>query len=136
MKTLTTTIILFIFSTSLYAADSYLCITEQSSGIAYNEKNKKWEPLIYGVGEKLIVKRSEKKNFKWKVVLHKNNEFWSLCKNDFNKYSAISCDGFFDFRMNKKTMKFKAFNIDGYTEDSKFANKFNLYINIGKCSAL
>ena len=136
MKTIITSLLISLFTTSLYAADAYLCITEISSGISFNKSLNKWEPIIFQSGEKLLLKRSKKKGFKWRASLHKDKNFWSLCRTDFNKYNTISCDGFFNFIMNKKNMKFKAFNIEGYTESSQFANRFNLYISIGKCSEI
>ena len=64
MKTIATTLFLFLFAVPLWAADSYLCIAEQLVGFIFNEPTKKWE----GVAKKNSVKYIVKKDIQLMVM--------------------------------------------------------------------
>ena len=119
---------LCMIAEGLMAADSYLCIAEHTVGFTFDKERKLWRSQIFMPNDKyLITEASEsvkqyyeqlyKKNstalphsFKEVVWVQKDfgikNDQGAACDGDFDEAGIIICKGIYDFRMNKRTMRF------------------------------
>ena len=62
MKTIITGLLISLFTTSLYAVYSYLCIAEQAAGFKFNKKTKEWYGVASTDSSKYIVRKAKIKN--------------------------------------------------------------------------
>ena len=142
-----TAVLLCCLLTTLASADdSYLCVSDMSTGFKYNKALDKWEIANFIVDEnKYIVRRSTDKNIAWKVKRFEQDSDLALCKEDFNKYGFLFCELNNIFKMNKFNLRFVNIHPLGYYNSSSKDNQNTLlykdgsttpYIEIGKCSSI
>ncbi len=136
---------LFLFTIPLWAADSYLCITEYATGFKFNSDTMQWRVARLKVGQKYIIKKSNQKKYKWEVSEHGkkylNNVPLSYCSNNFNENGFLTCEYLFNFTMNKTSLRFKIYEPVGYVLHKDIIGKALEGMNepsmqIGKCSKI
>jgi hypothetical protein len=73
------------------AADSYLCITEQSSGFAYDKARQQWRTAQFTAGKKYVIRRGTKDTTAaWSVwKFGDDNIPDERCEQDFNEYGML-----------------------------------------------
>lgn len=114
------------------AQDSYLCVSEASGSVFYNESQKKWEGTAFSTNnEKIIL---TKKNGKWKF-----KNFGYSFENDcgeMNEFGTFRCNIIFgEFLFNSKTKRYLKSYAVGYV-DGNDNNNNTPAVTIGKCSPL
>lgn len=150
MKKLTLLLLLMI-STSVFANESYLCITEQQTGFNFDEQTGRYKPVEYEVhsDQKYILKKEDKNERTNFLKLE-----WSWNKFGEKTLPVLDCKdinenviyGFVPFGIecneydhvgqhiliNKKTLRFSRTYSIGYLEN----NHDSSYMEIGKCSPI
>ena len=144
-KTGVTAVLLCCLLTTLASADdSYLCVSDMSTGFRYNKALDKWEIANFITDEdKYIVSRSIDKNIAWEVKRIGESSELAFCKKDFNKYGFLYCESNIIFKMNKLNLRFLKIYPTGYYNSSSKNNQDIVlykdgsskpYIEIGRCS--
>jgi len=128
------------------AMDSYICVSDISTGFRYNKALDKWEIVNFIVDvNKYIVSRSMDKNITWEVKRNRESSEFSFCKKDFDEYGFLYCESNIIFKMNKFNLRFVYINPTGYyNSTSKNDQEVMLYkdgsstpyIEIGRCSII
>ena len=128
------------------AGDSYLCVSDMSTGFKYNKALDKWEIVNFIVDENTyIVSRSMDKNIAWNVKRSMESSDLAICKEDFNEYGFLFCELNIIFKMNKFNLRFVNIHPLGYYNSSSKDNQNTVlykdgsttpYIEIGKCRSL
>ena len=126
-----------LLSTSVRAEDSYLCAGEQATGFGFNEKNAKWNAANL-TAKRWIVKVDDtySKGF---VVLEEGAKYPASFCGYFDSAGNLLCQGFWQFRMNRRSLRFISAYLEGYWNyDAKdMKNKEGESapsIEIGNCS--
>lgn len=133
-----------LLSSSVAAADSYLCVADMAAGFSFEKTARNWKSSTLIPKGKYIVSRSTRKGFTWEVKEVGDKDASILCKDDFSEKGALVCDGFTQFRMNRTSGRFLAVYVIGYWTDDKNAKEGELFregadtphMEIGKCSPL
>ena len=145
MRMVSLVIFVFLLPSALYA-ESYLCITDLSTGFAFDKQRKTWTIERFNPKGKYILTASEKDPSKWEVREPGDKMPSAWCEGGFSVLGALRCDGFIDFRMNKHNLRFVSTYLAGFwtdniprnipgAEDAHFIEGDNTpYIQIGKCS--
>jgi hypothetical protein len=135
-----------LFSGAAAAADSYLCISDQATGFAFNKETDQWYRANFQTGEKYVLSRE-----KGGWVLKQFGEEAPLlhCPGDFNAGNNLICsDGGTDFRMNRHLLRYQKAYLVGYYVDYGALGKLppglpameeggdTPVLEIGRCSAL
>ena len=128
------------------AIDSYLCVSDISTGFRYNKALDKWEIVNFIVDvNQFIVSRSTDKNIAWEVNRDGESSEYSICKKDFDEYGFLYCVSNIIFKMNRFNLRFININPTGYynskSENIQEVMLFNdgssePYIEIGRCSII
>ena len=134
-----------LLTTIASAGDSYICISDMSTGFKYNKALDKWEIANFITDEeKYIVSRSIDKNIAWEVKRIGESSELAFCKKDFDEYGFLYCESNIIFKMNKLNLRFLKINPIGYYNSSSKNNQDIVlykdgssmpYIEIGKCSS-
>jgi hypothetical protein len=143
MKKLALLALFIMFPTISFAADSYLCVSDKSTGFYYYKEAGKWDLAKFRADEKYLFSKSETVNpttkkplIKWDLKEIGEESSLFTCLEDFSADGTIKCDGFEDkFIMNKNTLRFILIYFYGYW-DGVDNNLNNPAIVIGKCSPL
>jgi len=141
-----TAVLLCCLLTTLASADdSYLCVSDMSTGFRYNKALDKWEIANFITDEeKYIVSRSIDKNIAWEVKRIGESSELAFCKKDFDEYGFLYCESNIIFKMNKLNLRFLKINPIGYYNSSSKNNQDIVlykdgssmpYIEIGECSS-
>jgi len=129
-------------------AESYLCITEHSTGFKYNKNTKEWASVKFKTDSKYIVSRAPNnklyEDYKWVVQKHGTKSIPIWCEKDFSDNGFISCAdiiGMTEFEMNNESLRFHTFYSVGYVLTQKQIDESadggdTPNIEIGKCSRL
>jgi hypothetical protein len=128
------------------AMDSYLCVSDKSTGFRYNKALDKWEIVNFIVDvNEYIVSRSTDKNIAWEIKRKGESSEFSFCKKDFDEYGFLYCESNIVFRMNKLNQRFININPSGYYNSTLKNNQKVMlykdgsckpYIEIGRCSSI
>jgi hypothetical protein len=143
------------------AADSFLCIAEQSTGFALDKAHSSWKASHFKAGEKYLIRRVTpdtvaevngmrmRLNSAWAVWLFGNDKKPLVeCMNDFDETGVLACEsGIPQFQFSKKNGRFIVGTIYGYVlngfgfSDGKMvANEpdgsLTPFIEIGTCSTI
>jgi hypothetical protein len=113
----------YVLSTSVFAADSYLCIADLSTGFRFDSDTKRWVSTSFKPIQKFIVSRRKAdspwgKEYKWLVTQVGDTAPASLCNLDFDQSGNLICFGFTEFRMNNKNLRFLSIYVMGYWMDN------------------
>jgi hypothetical protein len=128
----------------LASAESYLCVADNSVGFTYDKSADTWNPNSIKTDSKYLVRESNDKDYVWQVRRLGSDLTIGQCDSDFNESGFLFCDGlFYDFLMNKYSLRYRIIHKVGYVEGKKFWEKFGLkegdrtpYMEIGKCSTI
>ncbi len=123
------------------AADSYLCIAEQTTGFAFDAGKKTWKSADFRSEKKIAITRSKQKPYAWEAKEVGDSRPGSSCESDFNEAGNLFCSGVFDLRFNKRQLRFLYVYPIGYwsDDDSKGPSKEGANtpaLAIGKCRPL
>ena len=97
---------LFLLLPATAWAESYLCVSDLSTGFYFHQGSNTWSNVQFTADEKFIVGREANSDnwvirqigFKYPIV---------DCANDFSDLGALDCHGGLnEFRMNKRNLRF------------------------------
>lgn len=140
-----TTVLLCCLLTAIASAgDSYLCVGDMATGFKYNKTQNQWLTAKFKT-HKYVVIKSKRENTVWEVREMGKQYTLAACENEFDRYGYLNCNYGYDFRMNKRNLRFNMIYPFGHYNDNIKDNKGNLsdtegesapFIEIGKCSPL
>ena len=122
---------------SARAADqpSYICVVDQMTG--FKASGDVWHLTNFKPDGKYVVrpaKGDELKQGNW-VVSEIGEEYATANCADFNEYGWLTqCEGFEEFRFNRKTLRFLTAYLVGYVGEGAISDTPS--IAIGKCSPI
>ncbi|MEO8630794.1 MAG: hypothetical protein ABI612_22260 [Betaproteobacteria bacterium] len=125
------------------ANESYVCLSEASTGFKLNEVTNSWEAVTFSTQQKYIVKRVAGSGAEeltdrpatWHVMKVGFDLSVAQCRGDFSKAGVLSCRGLQDFRFSKKTLRFLTGYFFGYVADGP-SHRDTPYLEIGVCDKL
>ena len=128
------------FTTSAFAADTFVCIGDKIIHFIYDKKIKECRSIIRESYNIYIIERHENAKYPWE--LRKSGEPY-LCDEDSKKSGYILCDFMGSFKIFKHNLKF----LNSYLEDSCYTTDDDRkvtsetgrdvpYIEIGRCHSL
>jgi hypothetical protein len=129
------------FSGNALAQNAYICLVDKASGFSFNKGTRAWNGTHFNPSDKYLVKRSQPPDA-WEVTKVGQDIAMSSCKNDFNDYGYLFCEGIQPFRMNRKNLRFLTAYLIGYVHDGLGSTGLGPEgsntpsIEIGKCSPL
>jgi hypothetical protein len=98
-------------------AEYYLCTTEASTGLAYDEATKAWRPATFRKADKYIFRKSSTAQSGWEVVRDGFESPLFPCDNDFDPKQILQCRGVPQYFLNRKTLRFMRVYWMGYWSD-------------------
>ncbi|MGI9247910.1 MAG: hypothetical protein ACR2QI_02770 [Woeseiaceae bacterium] len=119
-----------LFSISVYADVSYVCVTDFESGFHYDKDRSAWKNATFLPGERFVI--NEQREDIYKVEKIGDDSAWSaMCTRRTDKSDdSFSCMSEANqFHFNRKEMRFTAFRYFGYWNGSTDS----LSISIGQC---
>jgi hypothetical protein len=133
-----------LLSTPALAGDSYICIADMATGFSFDKSRRQWSSANFKATGKYIVSKATIGENAWDVKEVGAPIPMSFCKNDFNEFGLLTCDGLFQFRMSKNNLRFIRTALIGYWNDDLKGSKGEFLkeganepsIEIGKCSPL
>lgn len=128
-----------LMSLNSFAADSYLCVADITTGLSYDKSAKKWKSVDFRSEKKLFITRVKHKSYAWEVKEAGDRFPGATCKSDFNDAGNLFCSGVFDFRFNSKKLRFLYVYPLGYWSDDNSSGVLKEGENtpalaIGKCN--
>lgn len=118
--------------------EQYLCVSDQATGFTF--ENNRWHPANFNVEESKFLVRPRKDDdlvadsVAWVVVPLGANTPASACESPFNERGFLTCEGFYTWRMNRRTLRFVAHYMFGYIDGDDQGNTPS--VHIGKCVVL
>jgi hypothetical protein len=118
-------------------AESYLCVGDMTTGFSFDKNQRVWKRATFR-SPKFILARTNGEKSAWGVKEMGDTIPTSYCEGFENE--VLMCGGFFEFRMNRETLRFMSIYMFGYWTDdkSKSAGKEEgddtPALTIGKCS--
>lgn len=124
--------------------ESFVCIPDLSTGFHFDRDTREWTSVQFKADERYIVSRSARRGYFWEVRETGSNMPLASCKNDFNEYGSMACEGFVLFRMHRRNLRFLAVTQLGYWSDDLSDNADSLSreganepaMTIGRCARL
>ncbi|MBT8101654.1 MAG: hypothetical protein KJO95_01710 [Gammaproteobacteria bacterium] len=129
-KKLLSLTILTLFSTSVLAEASYLCVADHISGFHFDEDLQTWKDVTFLPGERFVIK--EQPDGAYQVERMDRNGTWTATcspRTDQTDDSFSCMGGANQFHFNRKELRFTAFRYFGYWNGSTDS----LSISIGRC---
>lgn len=128
-------ITLSLFFTNAAYAESYLCISDQSTGFWYNKQSKEWVKANFKSGDKFLVKQI-KGEWRWTRFGLEDNDGDKTSCSGFNDYGLSRCSSSFQtITFSRKSLRFEMHTFGTYA-----FNTASLIVTpgviIGTCSAL
>ncbi len=119
--------------------ERYLCVSDRSTGFAFNAASKRWETAIFSNEKKYLIAPS---GFLTKTLyVNEVGSDFSVasCGNGFNSDGVLFCLGFIDFRFNRNNGRYISVYIHGYIGVDGLKEKTDEkadtpYLEIGRCS--
>jgi hypothetical protein len=115
------------------AADAFLCITEQSTGFAFDKARQQWRIAQFAPGKKFVIRRVTKDTVQefpngsriplsgaaWAVWAFGNDKIaYATCARDFSDFGMLFCEDSMTTHteFNKKTGRFINGTLYGYVQ--------------------
>ncbi len=107
--------------------DSYICVSELSTGFAYNSVTNQWETSDFIADSKYIVKKIKNHSYKWVVKEIGSDDTVAICDEEFSKIDHIDseilrCESISEFKINRTNMRFINIYSDGYYDVGKVSD--------------
>lgn len=120
------------------ANETYLCISELSSGFAFDKGSRQWKHARFEVkGEKYLLSNKSGR-WKWKTFGEDDNQAKDC--GSFSSYGYINCQIYFGtVTFSKQNMRFLKSYLAGYTSAGVAGNEDGgdePHLTIGTCSTL
>lgn len=132
-----------LLSSTAFAGESYLCIADLATGFAFDKKQGTWGNTNFKPTGKYLVSKAMNKESNWEIKEVGDSMAFAFCKDDFSENGSLPCGGFYEFRMNRNTLRFlRAYLIGYWTDGPKSPDRLpsegadTPAIHIGKCSPL
>lgn len=130
-----------LISSGVWAADSYLCVADLTTGFTFDGSKKKWTSADFRSEKKLVITRSKQKLHAWEVKEAGDTRPGATCEKDFNEAGNLFCSGIFDLRFNNRKLRFLyVYPIGYWSDDDKGAmsreGDNTPALAIGKCTPL
>lgn len=106
-----------LFSIEARASDTYLCLTEQTTGFSFDSARKTWKSADFGSAKKIAITRSKAKSYAWDAREVGDSQPGATCENDFNDAGNLFCSGVFELRFNRRQLRFLYVYPIGYWSD-------------------
>jgi len=125
---------------SAAAAESWLCVTDSSTGFHYNNASQSWERQNFKADEKYLLRPSKSENVLWELVEVGEDYPFVECRTDFAKTDAnLECADLVSFRFNRSSLKFVISATYGYfakTREFPDLKPDSVFVAIGRCSEI
>lgn len=115
--------------------ESYLCVLDLLTGFTEDETSRQWRRANFKQEEKYLLTRSNDPKAAWVVRRLGSAATTSWCRSDFNEDSKLFCEGFSDFKFNRKKLRFIYINTFGNSFLDEHGSD-DIGIGIGKCTPL
>ena len=120
-----------VFSSFVYAQDTYLCIPSSATGFSFTQKTSRWEESSFNIEEKKFLLKKKTGQWQWSNF-GETNEY--TCQE--RGQTSINCNLFLgEVIFDKKTLRYLKTYLPGYV-DGVESNANTPHIMIGKCSPL
>ncbi len=106
-----------LFSTTASAADTYLCVAEQTTGFNFDSARKTWKSADFGSSKKIAITRVRNKAWAWDAREVGDSQPGATCEQDFNDAGNLFCSGVFELRFNRRQLRFLYVYPIGYWSD-------------------
>lgn len=104
-------------SSAASASDSYLCLTEQTTGFSFDGARKTWKRADFASTKKIAITRASNKSWAWDAREVGDSQPGATCENDFNEAGNLFCSGVFELRFNRSQLRFLYVYPIGYWSD-------------------
>jgi hypothetical protein len=142
MKSLLLTAFILLLSVNAQAEESYLCISDNVIGFTQG-KDGDWTRQGFQTNKYIVGKPSDDDMPLYRRYPFVVKEFGSTainawCEDGFSKNGDLSCTGFYEFRLNKNSLRFASAAFYGYFMPRNASGKRadDVSVEIGKCSPL
>ena len=127
-----------LFSGAALAADSYLCVAEQTTGFSYDAAKKAWRSADFRSEKKIAITRAAKKAGVLEAKEVGDSRPGAVCEQDFNEAGNLFCSGVFDLRFNRRQLRFLYVYPIGYWSDGAASREGENTpaLAIGRCREL
>ena len=125
-------------------AQSYLCVSEMAAGLQFDSVQKSWRSNVFTATSKFVVKRATsdeaRVGWKWAVwALGRDSLPNFVCTEEFTGDGFLYCQGFGQFTMNRKNLRFISSYMTGFVDDglsnpSRTEGGDTPSVNGGRCS--
>jgi hypothetical protein len=128
-------------SLNAHASDSYLCVTDLTTGFSFDSARSRWKSTDFRSEKKLVVSRAKQKAYAWEAREMGDSLPGAACEKDVNEAGNLFCSGVFDIRINTRSLRFLyVYPIGYWSDDDKTAmskeGANTPAMAIGKCSPL
>ena len=126
--------------TAVISADQFLCVADQAAGFMYSKTIKKWQASAGDSDEKYVISESDLEGYAYQLKEVGEETSYTECKEDFTKFGYLTCEGLYEFQMNRDNGRFLMVFKTGYFNVLPEINDFTdetsdtPYMVIGKCS--
>lgn len=107
------------FAAPAVAAESFVCVTEMTTGFHYDAKAARWKNAVFRSEKKIAITRASKKPYAWEAKEVGDSRPAATCEQDFNEAGNLFCSGVFELRFNKRHLRFLYVYPIGYWSDDK-----------------
>ena len=140
-RSLCALLVTLTLTASALASESYVCITEMTTGFNFDAKADRWKNAVFRSEKKIAITRAVKKPYAWEAKEVGDTRPSATCEQDFNDAGNLFCSGIFDLRFNKRHLRFLYVYPIGYWSDDKASPTTREGVNtpamaIGTCRAL
>jgi hypothetical protein len=139
-----------VLPTATHGAETYICVGDQSTGFFYDDATKEWRQSSFRTdNDRFVVRRPNDRADYWDVTRTGDDVPLAECKKSSWLSGVMSfdvvCRGAFEFRMNRKTLRFLSANLSGYYNESQSGDSGLMNprdgtstptVTIGKCARL
>ena len=133
--------VLLTLGAALLQQKQYLCVADKATGFKFDGVLSRWTSANFRADAKYLVAPSKLAGYAWQVTRMGEQTATALCKEDFNEYGYLNCEGGGGtFRFNRKNGRFlKAYSV-GYVNvlpgvnDITDAGSDTPNLEIGTCS--
>ena len=121
-------------------AQQYLCVSDKSSGFAYDESSRTWDHAGLETDGQSFLVASDGSESGFQVTQVGDSFVVSRCSEGFDEYGYLTCEGIWEFKFNRRNGRFVTAFVFGYlnvlpgVNDITDATSNTPSITIGTCS--
>lgn len=106
---------LLVALSNLSVGQQLICNAEMLAGISFDQSSGDWKSGTSRTEKKYLLRTSSDKDLKYEVVKFGSKTVIGFCKDEFDKYGSIYCNGFgSEFFFSRNDMRFISIYTWGY----------------------